>query len=376
MKLMWIWLFLKRLLKKPTYLALLILIPLTVALFHGVTGEPAGMVTVLLAQEAQSDPVSSELIDQLLQRPGVIRFVHTTVEEATRQVSCGKADAAWIFPEDTEKCLQAYAAGEPSSGHFIRVLEQEQTIPLRLARERLNAVIYSQTVRQVFVQTAHRLVPQTQDADDLTDYLEQTHVTGELFEFADVQGNPQQSSGNYLIAPIRGMLAVITLLCALVTGIYYRQDERNGLFALIPTGYRAGVEAGYHLLSTVSILAVCVVALGISGLVTSAGAECLLFALYAVGCALFAMVLGGLAADHLAASLPVLSAVLLVVCPVFLDIPGIRPAQYLLPPTYYILGAADRRWILALALYDVALAGLWVAVRAIRKNKWSKLKIK
>ena len=199
----------KRLYKKPTFLCVLLVIPLLVVLFQNATADEAGILTVVLALENPKDSFAAEFAQQLSEDASVISFVEASPEAAVTLVETGKADAAWILPDNLQGRMQAYAAGDSGSSGFIRVVEREQTVPLRLSREKLSGRVYERIAEIMFLQYLRSNAPQTETVDDrqLLSYLDATHVSGELFAFYDIYGNPQEEPANYLSTPLRGMLA-------------------------------------------------------------------------------------------------------------------------------------------------------------------------
>ena len=118
-----------------------------------------------------------------------------------------------------------------------------------------------------------------------------------------------------------------------------------------------------------NILFFVLIALISAGLNVKLWQELLLFVLYSVCCGLFGMalraVLGG--GRILAVLLPVLTLVMLVVCPVFFDIPQLRWLQLMFPPTYYITGAYHDKYMLYMVLYSGGLALICLGVNYLKR---------
>ena len=90
-----IWLFNKRLLKKPSFLIVLILIPLSVLMLRlSVTGSE-GMLTVAVSCDDSGDAVYNEILADLGSKGGLIEIVAVeNRDDAVSMVRSGKADAA------------------------------------------------------------------------------------------------------------------------------------------------------------------------------------------------------------------------------------------------------------------------------------------
>ena len=374
---MWFLLLNKRLYKKITYVGILLLIPVLVFLFTLTAKDSGGVVSVTLAQEDPQDVLASQIIRELQQDTIVISFQEASPEMAIELVGAGKADAAWIFPSDLAVRLKDYVYEEKNSDGFIRVIEREQTVPLRLAREKLSAVMHKQSVKLTFLKHIREVAPETQEMDDdvLLAYLQKTDVSGELFAFYDIHGNRREESANLLTTPIRGLLAVLVSISAIVTAMYYQSDLDRGIFSLLPERNRIFGEFGYQMISAVNILFFVTAALLLAGLSANVGTELLIFLLYGICCALFGMVLRALfgGGRGLAVLLPALTLVMLAVCPVFFDFGGLRSLQLLLPPTYYINCAYNKQYFIYLGIYDLALLVILVTLNWGKNllHRWS-----
>lgn len=364
--LMWFVLLNKRLYKKITYVGILLLIPVLVFLFALTAKDSGGIVKVVLAQEDPKDAFAGQIIQELQKDSNVISFQEADPDDAIALVSAGKADAAWIFPEDLAGCLKDYVYKEKNSDGFIRIVEREQTVPLRLSRERMGAVLHNQAVRITFLKHIREVAPETKEMDDeiLLEYLEKTDVSGQLFAFYDIYGNRREESANFLTTPIRGLLAVLAVISATVTAMYYQSDLDRGIFSLLPERQRKFGEFGYQMISSMNILLFVTAALLLAGLGAGIWTELLIFLLYGICCALFGMVLRAVFGGRrgLAVLIPVLTIVMLAVCPVFFDVGYLRKLQLLLPPTYYINSAFNPKYLIYLAVYDIVLLMICVVI--------------
>lgn len=370
--LLWFYLMNKRLYRKVIFVGLLLMIPVLVLGFYSAARETGGIVTVALAQEDPADLTAETIINRLMEDSRVISFLKTTPDNAVELVKTGKAEGAWIFPKDTALCIAQYSRGD-STG-FIRVIEREQNVALRLAREKLSGAIYIPAVQNVYLQYLRQYAPETQTVSDeeLLSYLEQTHVSGDLFAFYDANGNLREETGNFLQTPLRGLLAVVAVICAAVTAMYYQKDRDAGRFALLPERYSILTEFAYQTVSAVNMMLVIFISLLCTGLHHGIWQEVLLSLLYGIGCCLFGMLLRRIFRNILSAILPGLLVVLLVGSPVFLDLAALRTVSFCLPATYFIQGGYNYRYLLYLAVYDLLIGGLVLLWEQIRKIKFIK----
>ena len=85
----WIWFFMlsKRLYKKPSFLLILLLIPVTVFAYGRVAQEDSDILTIVIAAEDPQDSVAKEVMSNLQGSSALIRYVFSdSVEDATKQV--------------------------------------------------------------------------------------------------------------------------------------------------------------------------------------------------------------------------------------------------------------------------------------------------
>ena len=364
--LLWFWLLTKRLLKKPTFLAILILVPLLSFGYQAMTQESSGILTIVLAQEG-NDPTASAIIDDLLKQDTVFRYqVCHSAEEAALLVQTGKADAAWVFPEDLQQHMDDFLKDPKEKEGFIQVFQREQNTPLMLSRERLAGAMYHYLSQRYYLQYTRAEFPALQEMTDeeLMVYYDEIEMTNQLFDYKDVNDNAV-SQVHYLVAPVRGLLAVLVVLCGLATSMYYMKDQKNGTFDLVPEQKQALPELGCQLVSVLIMGVAVLLALVLTGLQEHLLLELLSLVLYTFCVASFCMLLRVLCGNIkvLGSLLPVLCVAMIVVCPVFFDFANLRFFQFLLPPTYFINCVYNPWYFLYMALYTGVNFGLYYLLK-------------
>jgi hypothetical protein len=348
----------KRLYKKWVFLLLLVLIPVLVFGYGQTTQEDSGLMTVALASRAERiEPLTRSIWDELL-RSNVVRYIECAdPEEARALVESDGADVAWIFEADLESKIYDFVAHRSRSYAFITILEPENHVTLKLARELVSGILFSYCAEPVYLQYIRENAPELDHLTDrqLLQYYEDAIGEENLFVFSDMEGNLQQEDAqdNYLLTPVRGMLGVVAVLAGLATAMYYIRDEKNGTFAWIPLGRRGGVEFGCQLISLLNVVAVALISLALAGQAAALGREVLIAILYSFCVAGFAMLVRRLTVGirGLGMATPLLLVVMLTVCPVFFDLGVVRQLQYCFPPTYFVNAAYQDRYLLAMGLY-------------------------
>ena len=363
-KRIWLWLLTKRLYKKPAYLALLALIPVLLLLFGYIAGQDSGMITVALAGEAY-DPTAQQVMDGLEASPSMIRFVRTkTAAEAENMVRYGKADAAWIFRADMTELAEQFVEDPGAHNALVQVVQREDSVMLRVAREKLSAALFSCCSRVLYLKTARENGVQLSEAQLLEKYGAASPGTA-LFDFSQAGGATEEV---YLTLPVRGLLAVVLALCGLAAAMFDQQDRRLGTFSWVSLRRRGLVELGCQVVSVGNVSLVTLLGLLLTGMGGHWLWELLTHGLYCLCVAGFAMVLRRLCPGEktLAALLPVLVVAMVAICPVFFQVPQLRPVQLLLPPTYYIQGVHQPAYLGYMTVYSIlclGFCGLWDRLR-------------
>lgn len=361
---LWLWMLTKRLYKKITFVAILVLIPVLVLGYSLTTQEDSGMLTVALARE-DTDATALSLLASLDESSQLLRFEDCeSPEKAEELVRAGKADAAWILHRDLSDKIAKFVKSPTERNAFITVLVREDDIAQRLAREKLSGAAFSLCARVVYLDYIRQNVPGLEhlSQEQLLEYYENTFVSGDLFAFDETDAamaNAQTT--HYLTAPIRGLLAVVIALCGLATSMYYMEDQRRGTFGWLSQPRQALAELGCQIVSLMQVSVMALLALILSGLAAGLGRELLVLVLYCLCIASFSALLRRICGNLrvLGTLLPLLVVVMLVVCPVFFDLGQLRTAQYLLPPTYYINGVYSNTYLLYMLLHTAVTSALY-----------------
>ena len=372
--LVWYAAFSKRLLKKPLFLAVLlcaVLLPAAAAL---ASREDHGMVTVALWAEGGA---GEALKRELLAERTALRFLSADSAEAAREaVALGRADAAWLLRADLSAAAAAYAEGGADCA-AVTVVERENNVFLALAREKLFAALYPEVCRAEYRSFVRRAAPDASARPE--DWLRDYGAKQPLLRVESVEGAPQAAGGEYMLAPVRGLLAILAMLGGLSSALWYLRAEEEELFVRLSAGARRRLPLAAHLAALVPLLCAAGAALALSGLWTSLRRELLLALLLAVSGAAFCELLRRLCRSErtLGVLTPLLLLLMTVLCPVFLRFRLAAPLSWLLPPTYYIHAAASDRYLLYFAAYTAALLALLALSGALRRDTtWRQIRDK
>ncbi|MBO5891636.1 MAG: ABC transporter permease [Oscillospiraceae bacterium] len=372
----WFLLLNKRLYKKLTFVLILMLIPLLVFGYGVVAREESGMLTIALASEEEST-LAAQVMQELKDSTNLIRYIICeTPEDAEKMVSDSKADAAWVFGKDLENSIYRFVQKPAKKNAFIRVVERENSVLLKLAREKLSGAMFKHCSRVFYLSYIRENVPQldTVADEDLLRHYDEYAMDAELFDFAFLDSDtetPEPEDANYLLIAVRGLLAIVVVLGGLAAALYYIRDEQAGTFSLVSQKNKPAVEFGCQIIAVLNIALVTLVAMFLAGLTGPVGREVVIHILYTVSVAAFAMTVRRLCGklSAIGTALPLLVVLMLVICPVFFDLGALRQLQYLFPPTYYINAAYSNRYLMLMIVYSAAMLAVYTLSGKVLKRK-------
>lgn len=363
----WFLLLSKRLYKKATFVAILVIIPLCVFAFSIIAKQDSGFVHIVLAH--QGDPLSEEIARELEGEDSIIDFtLLESKEEAIELVKSGQADEAWIFPKNLGDSVDKFLGNKEDS--IVSVVTGEQSVALRLSREKLSAALYKYCAKAYYLDYIRANVPELDGISEekLVAYYDETAVDEELFVYAD----PVEKAGvktNYLTSPIRGLLGIMTLVSAMAAAMYFMEDERSGTFAFVKHRHKNRVFTGCVLTAVLNVSVIILLSLCLGNLSGNIFREIAIILLYAMLCTAFAVLLGQIFVSlrGYASMIPLLTVACIGVCPVFFDFKGIW--QILLPPTYYVNALYNGKYFLYMLVYIAVCLTLTFIIERLKNIK-------
>lgn len=343
----------KRLYKKPAFLVTLCLIVAVTALMVvGASGE-SGFVTITLYAENSNDPISSQIIEELTEEKNVINFkVASTYQEAYSDVENGKSDASWIFSDNMQDGVEEFTEKERFRKPFVEIIQRQDSVFVSLANEKLYSKLYRYLSKSVYENHMESFFG-INDQELVDGYYEKYFVDDNLIELEYFNSDDKVEDTNYLLSPLRGMLALLVMLCSISAVMYFINDKNKGVFSWINTKRHIIIEGEYVLVSALNTAVFVLIALGVSGLFMYFPKEIFLMLLYVLSCIGFSVLLGEICRKNsiIGSLLPGLVLIMLVLCPVFLVVSGFEVAQFIFPPFYYLNALYDDIYILYMVIY-------------------------
>ena len=366
----WIWTLHKRLYKQAVFLLLLALMLASAVLLYVSSRQDSGFVHILLVEENGGDATSAQIVADCMENGRLLVFEEcASRQEAVELVKKGQADAVWVLPVDIDAKIEQFVKGH-GRAPFVTVIEREQTVPLLLAREKLTAVLYRYCSSHLYIAYARAALPQLNDMSDadLLAYYDAFEVNAPLFSFSYPDGEmPDETVRDmgYLLAPARGLLSVFVLISGIAAAIWYLRDAQKGTYSLFPASRRPLLVFVNCLVAVMQVAIVMLISLYCMGLTVDLWREVTALLLYVLACVLFCMVLqlvfGRL--QVLSALIPLLSVVMIAVCPVFFDWRQLVWLQLLFPPTYYINAIHSDALLVGTAAYCAVLALVYILLQ-------------
>ena len=361
----------KRLLRMPVFIIILCSVPVLILALNAVTSAGDGFVRIAVVAEDPSDEMSVSIINKLTDSSGIVQFtVMDSEDEAADSVRYGEVNGAWIISADVKDAINDFVHGR-SGGKFVKVIEREETVSLKLSREKLVAALSYDMCLELMREDYREMVADDFDDDELRGFFDKAVAVGELFEFRHVSGELTDYSGtSFLMLPIRGVLAAAILLCGFAMAMFRMRDEKRMVFCRISRSARPAFELGYHLTGIIDTAAVVLISLYAAGLGESLIRELASMAVYCLNCAVFAIFFRRLlrSTGSVAAATPLLIVLVVVVNPVLLNLPYVYPLRVLTPMFYYLQSTHDALFILYGLLYFSVLAALDYALYRISEK--------
>lgn len=359
--LLWFFMICKSLLKKYSYLLILVLVPALIFAMNLVSKQESGVLTVMLVNEDPQDEIADELMNKLMSQNSVIRFmIGESQEEALEAVLDKQADAAWIFEKGMSEKLHEYTKNGKTKRGFVKVVELEDTIVLQLSREKLYGALfpmisyssYENFIESSFVET-HMI---EEDKTAWKEAYEQSNREDDIFVFT-FPGNTEDTIDfdevNYLITPLRGMLMMVIVLSSFAAQMYFMRDRSKGLFVWLPQSAKFLSPYGYQYAAMLPVCTVVYLALYLSGLFTKAGIEIVSMLLFTLMMASFGNILRKICRSirTLGAVIPVMIIIMVSLSQIFFEVNFFRPIQILLPTYYYLTVVHNSSFIWKMLVY-------------------------
>ncbi len=352
----------KRLFSKPSFLIVLLLLPLLIGAIRLGTMGNNGVITIAVYSEDKE--LGKTLEQSLNSYDKVLNYLYPeSKEEAVDAVSSYRADMAWTLPKDMGERLREYAETgmvEPAVEVYVR----EDTVSAHFAMEILEGALYPQIAYEVFADMVRRELGLTGYSDDeLQAYYEAAVIDGNLFRMVTPDDQDQELT-SILLSPMRGICGLWLMICFFAAQFITMKDEKSGVYAGKDKRKTMFLAFFWQLAYALDAFTVFLASIAVSGLWTGWIRELGCGLLFIVSGLLFANVIRILCGGSEAAFCGIMVLALLtmvILCPIFIGIPGMRAVQSVLPLYHYLQGIYSMRYALHAWPAYTAVLGLMFA---------------
>lgn len=352
----WYYILIKRLLKKPGFLIILLLIPLFSVFLNLAAEEEKSIVKVAVASYDKSD-YAQEIIDKVSENNKLVSY-HFCQEpnQAIEMVKKQEVDTAWIIKEDAEKLINDFALGKNTAISEIYVVEDNTFI--QSSREILFEVLFERIAYRMYTNSVNAAVGEGIAEEDVLQ--EKYYIFDEEDAIVEMKflnsANNILENADYLTAPLRGLLAILMMFCGMASMMFFNNDDRKKVFSGISYNKRAFVMFGNNLAATSVAGVIVTISLIASGIYTNFVYESVMMILMVLAVTGFCSLIGSAFSSNtlLSAMLPSLLIISLAFSPVFINLHSFELVQGILPPYYYLYGINNLSYAFPYMVYILA----------------------
>ncbi len=372
----WFYMLGKRLMKQWSFVVLLCLIPVIIPIGNMAMQQDSGLMRVTLCHEGD-DITAKAIITSLMEKDSMVYFtVANSEEEANELVANHKTDVAWIFPEDFSHRLDQYAANK-SRKPVVTVVRRESNMANQIVNELLFSAMFRDFSYDIYRNFSEEQIVNGKHVSDQTikDFYLKLPQQQEVVTVEKVGADQSQSQVNYLNAPIRGLLAIMVLLCTLTAAMYAVKDRSEGRFDWLAPQKRIIPAIGSCLAAAILSAGVMLVSLALSNLTESITNELVATLLLAVTATGFSLLVSLPFSSYgkFGAMIPGILILSLVLSPIFFNFVELEKYFRLLPIYYYLNGVYGAKYhLLALGymgvIYTLVFVGNLLLSKQTKRN--------
>ncbi len=369
---MWILLMTKRLMKKPSFIIILVLLPVILVMYRFIITEDDGTIRACVYVPEGSEAFTAKLADNLADAEFSARFYLVDSEDDLySDVIAGRAEVGYILPKDLK---ERFLTKNWDSAVRMVVSDTSQMAPF--VNEFVTVVIYTDMMEEYIADyLVNRSGLELSDEEIrpiIRENLLKQADSGSLFDIAyrDYYKNEEVSreevmAENYLMKPIRGTVALFVLLAGLAGLVFWFQDNAEGRFKVMSHEKRPVINYGSLLLPTALSAIVGMVCILIAGLCENIFLELLTMLLYVIFvtgvCEIIRVIVPSV--NAVCAAIPILAIASYLCCPILIDLKKVLPVvsylRKILPPDYYLeTFNGTALWVLAVATAVVTLVSV------------------
>lgn len=345
----WILLFQKRILKKPMFQITILLIPILLFLLFTFNKSSDSLVRVALI--SGNDEYSQNFVKDLLDSSNHVISYYQCYDESQmrKDVLTGKAECGYIMPDDMPRKIAQFSSKKKQG--IITAIVKKESISTKIVNEIIYGRLFSERAYPVLKDFINEKQPDrltSAEDEKMYDAFSKYLIEPLMFSFEYADGskndllNNDDSSHNYYMLPVRGILSVLILVSSMSGVLMLSNDDRKNTWGFIRLSKRPAFNYFYIFMSILPIVICSLAAIFITGISTNVLNEIRLMVLYTLLLTGFSSLLKALIKNIyvLCSLIPVTVLLSLIICPVFIDIGSIVPqsrfVRLFLPTNYYL----------------------------------------
>ena len=345
----WILLFQKRILKKPMFQITILLIPILLFLLFTFNKSSDSLVRVALI--SGNDEYSQNFVKDLLDSSNHVISYYQCYDESQmrKDVLTGQAECGYIMPDDMPRKIAQFSSKKKQG--IITAIVKKESISTKIVNEIIYGRLFSERAYPVLKDFINEKQPDrltSAEDEKMYDAFSKYLIEPLMFSFEYADGskndllNNDDSSHNYYMLPVRGILSVLILVSSMSGVLMLSNDDRKNTWGFIRLSKRPAFNYFYIFMSILPIAICSLAAIFITGISTNVLNEIRLMVLYTLLLTGFSSLLKALIKNIyvLCSLIPVTVLLSLIICPVFIDIGSIVPqsrfVRLFLPTNYYL----------------------------------------
>lgn len=345
----WIFLFQKRILKKPMFQITILLIPILLFLLFTFNKSSDSLVRVALI--SGNDEYSQNFVKDLLDSSNHVISYYQCYDESQmrKDVLTGKAECGYIMPDDMPRKIAQFSSKKKQG--IITAIVKKESISTKIVNEIIYGRLFSERAYPVLKDFINEKQPDrltSAEDEKMYDAFSKYLIEPLMFSFEYADGskndllNNDDSNHNYYMLPVRGILSVLILVSSMSGVLMLSNDDRKNTWGFIRLSKRPAFNYFYIFMSILPIAICSLAAIFITGINTNVLNEIRLMVLYTLLLTGFSSLLKALIKNIyvLCSLIPVTVLLSLIICPVFIDIGSIVPqsrfVRLFLPTNYYL----------------------------------------
>jgi len=366
----------KRLFKRPSFLFMLLMVPLFVVLLKSQENENGpSLMTVGIYLEDNADFDANYFVENTLRPDSAITFVQyndkdVMIEDLKRSVIYEAVVVPCDFGDAVDNYINFREVDNP-----IDIYIRESGVSHNLVRETIQSKFFPILAYRLTEDYAKRNLNVTFTDEELEKLYSENIPEADLFVMAYADGTIADEEYDIVLMPLRGILAVWLVICSLAAAMYYVYDERNGLFTWWNSKSAVLRSLLYHFSVMIPSIIAFLLGLCFSSLMVNPIREigvALLYSLLLVALAnIIRIVLNSI--KRIGVIIPLVILLSVALAPVFADV-SFGFLNQIIPTYHYLKSTHDGSFVISMFIYTIIAIVSWIVLEKLNRMKKRELR--